>query len=172
MFRAPSKYLSKVTRGFVQVFLIQFDKSEPEGRFGREPERECWIAEIRCAHRVYAQERQESSADRSPRASLISSLLSPCTMRERPACTCGSIGCAEAEAGGWALPGVVKDWPSVSASALSTYKDVGFKELFEEAARGDSVALAIRDVASISGQPMPSGWFMRMTQRLSSSAEE
>jgi glucokinase len=60
-------------------------------------------------------------------------------------CTCGAIGCAEAEASGWSLPLVVKDWPSVSQSALSKYADVGFKELFEEASRGDKVAVAIRD---------------------------
>ena len=60
-------------------------------------------------------------------------------------CNCGSIGCAEAEAGGWSLPLVVKDWPGAAQSALSQYQDVGFKELFEEAARGDNVARAVRD---------------------------
>jgi glucokinase len=60
-------------------------------------------------------------------------------------CTCGAIGCAEAEASGWSLPLVVKDWPGVSESTLSQYPDVGFKELFEEASRGDKVAVAIRD---------------------------
>jgi glucokinase len=60
-------------------------------------------------------------------------------------CTCGAIGCAEAEAAGWSLPLVVQDWPGVSQSALSKYPHVGFKELFEEAERGDSVAVAIRD---------------------------
>jgi glucokinase len=60
-------------------------------------------------------------------------------------CTCGAIGCAEAEAAGWSLPLVVKDWPGVSESALSKYSHVGFKELFEEAGRGDIVAVAIRD---------------------------
>jgi len=60
-------------------------------------------------------------------------------------CTCGAIGCAEAEAAGWSLPFVVKEWPGVSESALAKYADVGFKELFEEAGRGDSVAFAIRD---------------------------
>jgi glucokinase len=60
-------------------------------------------------------------------------------------CTCGAIGCAEAEASGWSLPLVVKDWPGASESALSKYSDVGFKELFEEAARGDNLAIAVRD---------------------------
>lgn len=60
-------------------------------------------------------------------------------------CTCGSIGCAEAEAAGWSLPLVVKEWPEISKSALSKYPEIGFKELFEEAGRGDKAALAIRD---------------------------
>lgn len=60
-------------------------------------------------------------------------------------CTCGAIGCAEAEAAGWSLPFVVKEWPGVSESSLSKYPEVGFKELFEEAARGDKTALDIRE---------------------------
>ncbi len=68
----------------------------------------------------------------------------PALFNGRP-CTCGAIGCAEAEAGGWSLPLVVKDWPGASRSSLSRYSDVGFKELFEEAARGDKIAIAIRD---------------------------
>src|SRR6476660_2413664 len=60
-------------------------------------------------------------------------------------CNCGGIGCAEAEAAGWSLPLVVKDWPGISQSALSKYPHVGFKELFEEAGRGDSVAVGVRD---------------------------
>jgi len=60
-------------------------------------------------------------------------------------CTCGAIGCAEAEAAGWSLPLVVKDWPGVAQSALAQHSHVGFKELFEESAKGDSIAVAIRD---------------------------
>ena len=60
-------------------------------------------------------------------------------------CTCGAIGCAEAEAAGWSLPLILKEWPGASRSALSKYQQVGFKELFEEAAAGDAVALAVRD---------------------------
>jgi glucokinase len=59
-------------------------------------------------------------------------------------CTCGSIGCAEAEASGWALPLITQEWPGFTQSALARHKEVGFKELFEEAERGDSVSLAIR----------------------------
>lgn len=61
------------------------------------------------------------------------------------ACTCGAIGCCEAEAAGWSLPFVVKEWPGISGSTLSKYPNVGFKELFEEAQRGDKIALAIRE---------------------------
>ncbi|MDT8070264.1 MAG: ROK family protein [Terriglobia bacterium] len=61
------------------------------------------------------------------------------------ACNCGAIGCAEAEAAGWSLPFVVKDWPGISGSALAQHPVVGFKELFEEANLGDKIATAIRD---------------------------
>jgi glucokinase len=60
-------------------------------------------------------------------------------------CTCGAIGCAEAEASGWSLPLVVKDWPGIAQSALAKYSNIGFKELFEESAKGDGIAVAIRD---------------------------
>ena len=68
----------------------------------------------------------------------------PAVFNGRP-CNCGAIGCAEAEAGGWSLPFVVKDWPNIDQSALARYPEVGFKELFEEAQRGDEIALAIRN---------------------------
>jgi glucokinase len=68
----------------------------------------------------------------------------PAVFNGRP-CTCGAIGCAEAEASGWSLPLIIKDWPGATDSALSSYASVGFKELFEEAARGEKLAIAIRD---------------------------
>ncbi len=68
----------------------------------------------------------------------------PAVFNGRP-CTCGAIGCAEAEASGWSLPLIIKDWPGATNGALSRYSNVGFKELFEEAAVGDKVAVAIRD---------------------------
>ena len=68
----------------------------------------------------------------------------PVLFNGRP-CTCGGIGCAEAEASGWSLPGIVKDFPGSPDSSLSKHPHVGFKQLFEEAAHGDQVALAIRD---------------------------
>lgn len=61
------------------------------------------------------------------------------------ACTCGAVGCAEAEAAGWSLPLIVKEWPEIAKSSLARYEHVGFKELFEAAAQNDTAALAIRD---------------------------
>jgi glucokinase len=68
----------------------------------------------------------------------------PVLFNGRP-CTCGGIGCAEAEASGWSLPGIVRDVPGFSESSLSTVPQIGFKDLFEEAGREDKVALAVRD---------------------------
>ena len=68
----------------------------------------------------------------------------PVLFTGRP-CNCGAIGCAEAEAGGWALPKVIKEWPNISRSSLAQFTEVGFKELFQEAANGDAIAIAIRD---------------------------
>lgn len=59
-------------------------------------------------------------------------------------CTCGAIGCAEAEAAGWSLPRVCHDWPGFSSSAMASM-EINFKNLFAAAATGDAVALAIRD---------------------------
>lgn len=68
----------------------------------------------------------------------------PVLFNGRP-CTCGGIGCAEAEASGWSLAGIIQDTPGFSESSLSKFPQAGFKQLFEEAARGDKVALAVRD---------------------------
>src|ERR1700752_4017991 len=68
----------------------------------------------------------------------------PVLFNGRP-CTCGGIGCAEAEASGWSLPGIVRESPGFSESSLSRLSHFGFKQLFEEASRGDRVALAVRD---------------------------
>jgi len=68
----------------------------------------------------------------------------PVVFNGRP-CNCGAIGCAEAEAGGWSLPLIVRSWPGASESSLSKYSNIGFKELFDEAQSGDRIAVAIRD---------------------------
>jgi len=59
-------------------------------------------------------------------------------------CLCGNIGCAEAEASGWSLPSVLREWPKFNTSSLSSLEAPGFRELFEYADRGDEVALEVR----------------------------
>lgn len=59
-------------------------------------------------------------------------------------CTCGSIGCAEAEAAGWSLPLVLRDWPGFAASKLAN-EPLNFERLFYWAKEGDRVALEVRD---------------------------
>lgn len=60
------------------------------------------------------------------------------------ACTCGGVGCAEAEASGWALPAICREWPGFASSALAN-SPLNFKSLFDLAAKGDSVASEIVD---------------------------
>jgi glucokinase len=60
-------------------------------------------------------------------------------------CTCGAIGCTEAEASGWALPLIAKEWPGFEKSALAKENEVTFRAVFELAAAGDLVAKGIRD---------------------------
>lgn len=60
-------------------------------------------------------------------------------------CTCGAIGCTEAEASGWALPMIAKEWPGFDKSALAAEKEITFRAVFEHAQAGDTVALAVRD---------------------------
>jgi glucokinase len=60
-------------------------------------------------------------------------------------CTCGNIGCPEAEAAGWSVPLVARDWPGYAASALGKDEPVNFEKLFRYAEQGDPVATALRD---------------------------
>lgn len=60
------------------------------------------------------------------------------------ACSCGNIGCAEAEAAGWSLPLVARDWPGYSSSLLATSTALDFRKLFSTAVTNDPVALALR----------------------------
>jgi glucokinase len=60
-------------------------------------------------------------------------------------CTCGNIGCAEAEASGWALPLVAKDMPGFSGSTLAKEEQINFEVLFRLAITGDAVARTLRD---------------------------
>jgi glucokinase len=52
------------------------------------------------------------------------------------ACTCGAIGCLEAEASGWSLPLLAREWPGFSASELAKHQNINFQILFELAGNG------------------------------------
>jgi len=60
-------------------------------------------------------------------------------------CTCGNIGCPEAEAAGWSIPLVARDWPGYAESALGKDEPLNFEKLFRYAEQGDGVATALRD---------------------------
>jgi len=68
----------------------------------------------------------------------------PAKVGGRP-CTCGAIGCLEAEASGWSLPFLASEWPGFSASKLAGQGDIDFKILFELADAGDRVAVEVLD---------------------------
>lgn len=68
----------------------------------------------------------------------------PAKVGGRP-CTCGAIGCLEAEASGWALPLMAREWNGFSASQLASHENINFQTLFELADDGDRVAIEIRD---------------------------
>ncbi len=59
-------------------------------------------------------------------------------------CTCGSVGCAEAEAAGWSLPVILREWPGFSQSRLAN-EPLNFERLFHWAEQGDRVAREVRD---------------------------
>lgn len=59
-------------------------------------------------------------------------------------CTCGNIGCAEAEASGWALPSIIREHPEFAASLLSRAPELNFRALFDAADQGDHTALEVR----------------------------
>ncbi len=60
-------------------------------------------------------------------------------------CTCGAIGCAEAEASAWSLPEVCRNTRGFASSALATENSISFKRLFHHADAGDAVAVAVRE---------------------------
>ena len=55
-------------------------------------------------------------------------------------CTCGAIGCMEAEASSWALPLIAAEWPGFSRSALARAPRIDFEALFDCAQAKDEVA--------------------------------
>jgi len=60
-------------------------------------------------------------------------------------CTCGGLGCVEAEASTWSLPAVARAMPGFDGSALARVARLDFETVFAAAARGDAVAAATRD---------------------------
>ena len=59
-------------------------------------------------------------------------------------CVCGNIGCAEAEAAGWSLPIVAREFPAFAESSLAGLSHIGFRELFTHAENGDAIAITLR----------------------------
>jgi glucokinase len=55
-------------------------------------------------------------------------------------CTCGNIGCVEAEASTWRLPSLVQQHPGYKSSSLVEEQTIDFKALFAHAASGDKTA--------------------------------
>lgn len=60
-------------------------------------------------------------------------------------CTCGALGCAEAEASGWALPEVCRATPGFASSRLAKENRITFERLFHYAGAGDPVAIEVRE---------------------------
>ncbi len=67
----------------------------------------------------------------------------PVLFNGRP-CTCGAVGCAEAEAAGWSLSYVLREWPGFAESHMAT-EPLNFERLFYWARQGDRVAQEVRD---------------------------
>lgn len=60
-------------------------------------------------------------------------------------CTCGNIGCVEAEASTWRLPSLLKEHPGFAGSAIAKEETLDFKALFYHAAGNDKVAVEVLD---------------------------
>lgn len=60
-------------------------------------------------------------------------------------CRCGNIGCAESEASTWALPAQARAHPNFAASRLAREEVLNYAALFRAAARGDKLAIELRD---------------------------
>ena len=60
-------------------------------------------------------------------------------------CSCGNVGCVEAEASSWSLPGICTAHPLFGTSRLAALSNINFENLFRLASAGDVCAQAIRD---------------------------
>lgn len=59
---------------------------------------------------------------------------------EGSVCTCGNIGCVEAEASTWRLPSLLKEHPGFGESAMKNEEILDFRALFHHAQNDDRVA--------------------------------
>ncbi len=60
-------------------------------------------------------------------------------------CTCGNIGCMEAEASTWRLPTLLKEHPGFNQSAIRNEEVLDFRALFHYAGNNDRVAREVLD---------------------------
>ncbi|MBC8081504.1 MAG: ROK family protein [Gorillibacterium sp.] len=60
-------------------------------------------------------------------------------------CTCGNLGCVEAQSGNWALPNRIRNHPDYHDSVLSEVGLLDYKQVLETAQKGDRVANRILD---------------------------
>jgi glucokinase len=60
-------------------------------------------------------------------------------------CSCGNVGCVEAEASSWSLPAICAAHPQFDKSVLAGLPVINFELLFQIAAQGDPCARAVRD---------------------------
>jgi glucokinase len=64
---------------------------------------------------------------------------------EGRACSCGAVGCAEAEASSVSLPDVCHSHPQFSSSSLAAESLITFETLFNHVRQGDCVAREVAD---------------------------
>lgn len=60
-------------------------------------------------------------------------------------CTCGNLGCVEAEASTATLPAVCRAWPGFDQSTLAEAPTLDLKAVFDHAEAGDAIAAAMLD---------------------------
>lgn len=60
-------------------------------------------------------------------------------------CTCGNVGCVEAEASTWRLPLLLKEHPYFSESSIANEEVLDFKALFYHTGNNDRVAKEVLD---------------------------
>lgn len=60
-------------------------------------------------------------------------------------CTCGNVGCVEAEASTWRLPSLLKEHPEFDQSTLRNEEVLDFRALFNHAGNNDKVAKEVLD---------------------------